>query len=140
MRHVSELISAFLDGELTLVETRQLNAHLGSCGQCAAELEETQRVRAAIRSLPVLELPVGLVPEADVEVVPLHRHRGLWLGAAAATVAAVIALAALLTPPPESTLTMEDLGSRFGARASLDPAFGPAKLVTLDFEPQVVDR
>jgi anti-sigma factor RsiW len=138
--HPSELISAYLDGELSREEARRLTVHMASCGRCAVEMEETQQVRAAIRSLPILDLPAGLVPEADAEVVPLHRHRGVWVGAAAAVVAAVIAIAALLAPPPGSSLTVEDLSSRFGARVSLDPVFGPAKVVTLDYEPQLVDE
>ena len=140
MRHQSELISAYLDGELTTDEDRKLMAHLGTCGQCTAELQEIQRVRAAIRSLPVLDLPRGLVPDADAEVIPLHRHRGFWVGAAAAAVAAVIAITALLTPPPQPALTMEDLSSRFGARASLDPAFGPTKVVTLTLSGSELDE
>ena len=140
MKHQAELISAYLDGELTNEETRKLMAHLGNCGRCAAELQDIQRVRAAIRSLPVLELPPGLVPEADAEVVPLHRHRGFWVGAAAAVVAAVIAITAMLTPPPEPSLTMEDLSSRFGARASLDPAFSPTKVVTLTYSASELDE
>lgn len=128
MTHPSELISAYLDGELTDREMTSLTDHLASCGRCSAELEDMQRVRTAIRSLPVLELPRGIVPEADPVVVPLRRNKGLWAGVAAAVVAAVIAVAALVTPPPGS-LSVEDLNSRFGARASLDPAFGPAKIV-----------
>lgn len=128
MTHPSELISAYLDGELHDGELTTLTEHLGSCGKCAAELEELQRVRTAIRSLPVVELPEAVVPGADVEVVPLHRNKGVWVGAAAAVAAAVIAIAALVTPPPES-VSVDDLNSRFGARASLDPAFGPAKVV-----------
>lgn len=140
MKHPSESISAYLDGELSAVETKKLVAHLGNCGQCAVELEDTQRVRAAIRSLPVLELPAGLVPESDAEVIPLRRHRGFWVGAAAAVAAAVIAFAAMLTPSPQPELTMEDLSSRFGARASLDPAFGPSKVVTLNFSGSELDE
>ncbi|MFZ0015017.1 MAG: zf-HC2 domain-containing protein [Acidimicrobiia bacterium] len=128
MNHPSELISAFLDGELHGAELSGLLDHLAACGKCAAEMEDLQRVRTAIRSLPVLELPVGVVPEADRVVVPLHKNKGVWVGAAAAVVAIVIAVAALVTPPPGS-VSVNDLTSRFGARASLDPAFGPAKLV-----------
>lgn len=128
MSHPSELISAYLDGELHDSESSQLVDHLGSCGRCSAELEEMQRVRSAVRSLPVLELPIGIVPEADPVVVPLRRHKGMWAGVAAAVVAAVIAIAAIVTPEPGS-LTIEEMNSRFGARASLDPAFGPAKVV-----------
>jgi len=126
--HPSELISAYLDGELHGAELKSLLDHLAGCGRCSVDLEELQRVRSAIRSLPVLELPEGVVPEADADVVPIHRNRGLWVGAAAAVVALVIAVAALVTPAPEP-VSLEDLTSRFGARATLDPAFNPAKVV-----------
>jgi anti-sigma factor RsiW len=128
MIHPSEQISAYLDGELQGAELSQFLDHLGGCGKCSAELEEIQDVRRAVRSLPVLELPVGIVPEADPVVVPLRRNKGVWVAAAAAIVALVIAIAALVTPPAGS-VSIADLNSRFGARASLDPAFGPAKIV-----------
>jgi anti-sigma factor RsiW len=128
MTHPSELMSAYLDGELHGAELNELLAHLASCGKCTAEMEEIQQVRTAVRSLPVLDLPAGVVPEADPVVVPLSRNKGLWAGVAAAVLIAVIAVAALVTPPPGS-VSVDDLNSRFGARASLDPAFGPAKVV-----------
>ncbi len=131
MTHPSELLSAYLDGELTQSEIRQLLDHMSRCGACAGDLERMQRVRSAVRSLPVLELPPGLLGDAEPVVVPLHRNRGLWVGAAAAVVAIVVTLAALLTPPP-SALSVDDLNSRFGARVSLDPAFGPAKVMVPD--------
>lgn len=128
MTHPSELISAYLDGELHGSELRELLDHLGGCGRCSAELAEIQEVRTSVRSLPVLELPLGVVLEADPVVVPIRRNKGFWAGVAAAAVIAVIAIAALITPPPGS-VSMDDLNSRFGARVSLDPAFGPAKVV-----------
>lgn len=131
MTHPAELISAYLDGELSRVEIEQLRSHLDVCGRCASELEDLQAVRASVRSLPLLELPSGLVPEAEAEVVPLRRNRGFLVGAAAAIVALVIAIAALVTPSTAS-VSLEDLNSRYGARASLDPAFGPAKVVFPD--------
>ncbi|HET9203403.1 MAG TPA: zf-HC2 domain-containing protein [Acidimicrobiia bacterium] len=133
MSHAGDLISAYLDGELTRPEIEQLKAHLSSCGRCAAEIQEVQLVRSAVRSLPMLELPAGLVPEADAEMVPLRRNKGFWVGAAAAVVALVIAVAALVTPSSPS-IAIDELNSRYGARASLDPAFGPAKVVVPDLE------
>jgi len=131
--HPSEMISAYLDGELDDRERSDLMRHLAGCGRCSAELEDIQRVRAAVRSLPVLELPVGLVAEADPIVVPLRSHKGLWAGVAAAVVAIVVAVAALVTPPADA-YTVDDLNSRYGARSSLDPAFGPAKVVVPSVE------
>lgn len=131
MSHPSEMISAYLDGELSRPEVAQLLEHMSSCGKCAADLEALQRVRTSVRSLPLIELPPGLIGDAEREVVPLRRNRGFWMGAAAAVVIAVIAIAALITPAP-SSLSVEDLNSRFGARVSLDPAFGPAKVAVPD--------
>lgn len=128
MSHPSELISAYLDGELHGRELHGLLDHLGGCGRCSADLEEMQRVRSAVRSLPVLELPEGIAPDGDTTVVPLHRNKGIWVGAAAAVVVAVIAIATMLAPSP-GTVSVNDLNSHFGARVSLDPAFGPAKVV-----------
>ncbi len=128
MTHPSEQISAYLDGELHGKELNGLLEHLSGCGRCSAEMEEIQNVRAAVRSLPVLELPDGVVPDADAAVLPMRRNRGLWVGAAAAMVALVIAVAAIVTPPP-TAVSVDDLSSRFGARVSLDPAFSPAKVV-----------
>lgn len=133
MTHPTEMISAYLDGELSLEERSGFLEHLSSCGMCSAEVGEVQRVRSAVRSLPVVELPEGVLVGLDVgaEMIPLHRHRGVWIGAAAAVIALVIAVAALVTPPPDS-VSVDELSSRFGARASLDPAFGPAKVIVPD--------
>lgn len=134
MTHPTESISAYLDGELSAAERAELMAHLSSCGQCAVDLEGIQRVRAAVRSLPVVEVPDGLFGDVDMDadIVPLHRNKGVWMGAAAAVIALVIAVAALFTPQPAS-VSVDDLSSRFGARVSLDPAFGPAKVVVPPF-------
>ena len=131
MSHPHEMISAYLDGELTRAEASELFTHFGSCGKCVAEMEGMQKVRTAIRSLPLIELPPGLLGDAEPVVVPLRKNRGFLVGAAAAGVAVVIAVATLLTPTP-SALSVDDLNSRFGARVSLDPAFGPAKVVVPD--------
>jgi len=131
LSHPYEMISAYLDGELTQAEASELFTHLGTCGKCVAEMEAMQRVRTAVRSLPLIELPTGLLGEAEPVVVPLHKNRGFLVGAAAAGVAIVIAVATMLSPSP-SALSVDDLNSRFGARVSLDPAFGPAKVVVPD--------
>ena len=127
MTHPTEQISAYLDGELHGHELTQLMDHLSRCGNCTAELEQMQFVRSAVRSLPVLELPAGLVSEADPVVVALPRHKGMWAGVAAAVVIAAIALAAIVTPPADE-VDLQRLNSLVGARSTLDPAFGPAKV------------
>lgn len=129
MKHPSTLISAFLDGEITTVESAELHGHLAACGKCSAELQDVQRVRAAIRSLPVLDLPSGLLHEGEPNVVPLRRHRYVWAGAAA-VVAVVLAISTLFSPP-EPTTNYDDLVRTYSARSSLDPAFGAGKVLPL---------
>ncbi len=131
MRHPGELISAYLDGELHGEEARELFKHLGSCGKCSEEMHQIQDVRAAVRSLPILEVPEGLTPTRSADVVPIHRNRGVLVGAAAAIAIFIIAIAALVTPAP-ATISVDELNSRFAARVSLDPAFGPAKVILPD--------
>ncbi len=36
--------------------------------------------------------------------------------------------------PPAPSVSVDDLSSRFGARVTLDPAFGPAKVVVPQLE------
>jgi anti-sigma factor RsiW len=127
LRHAGESISAYLDGELHGAELNALMRHLAECGACTLEMEEVQSVRAAVRSLPVVEVPDDLMPEVDAEVVHMRR-RGAWVGAAAAAVAVVLALVTILTPQP-AAISIDELNSRFAARVSLDPAFGPAKVI-----------
>lgn len=122
-QHPSELISAYLDGELTFEEQVRLQDHLASCGRCAADLETMQTVRTAIRSLPVLDLPAGVMPTSDGVVVPMRRQRGLWVGVAAAVIVAVITIAALVTPG-RASVSIDELNSHYGARASYEPASG----------------
>jgi anti-sigma factor RsiW len=129
--HPDELISAYLDGELHGTELHGLLRHLGGCGRCASELDHVQVVRAAVRSLPVLEVPDGLVSALDAEVIPFRKRRGLLAGAAAAAVAIVITLASLASDG-RPMVSVEDLNSRLAARVSLDPAFGPAKVIAPD--------
>ena len=129
--HPDELISAYLDGELHGTELQGLLRHLGACGRCASELDQVQRVRAAVRSLPVLEVPDGLVPALDAQVIPFRSRRGLQAAAAAAAVAIVLTFATLASDG-QPTVSVEDLNSRLAARISLDPAFGPAKVIPPD--------
>jgi len=128
VRHSSELISVYLDGEASVAERLSLHEHLAECEKCRRELDELQYVRTAVRSLRVLDLPLGVIPESGAVATPLRRNRGFLVGVAAAAAALVIAAAALLTPPP-ATVSVEDLSSRFGARVSSDPAFSPVKVV-----------
>ena len=56
--HVQEQLSAYLDDALPALERRAVEAHLGSCAECASHLEDLARIDEAVRTLPA-EPPEG---------------------------------------------------------------------------------
>ncbi len=89
MSHPGDLLSAYLDDELPDEERQAVALHLESCPDCRDELTSIQTAAVALRSLPVVESPPGLVPTR----APWHRRRR-WqaLGATAAGALAAGAL------------------------------------------------
>jgi anti-sigma factor RsiW len=126
MTHPDELLSTFLDGELTAAERRKVLTHVAGCEECRAELEELAAVRARIRALPMLDVSSELLGLRPGRPTPSHRRR-IWVGAAAAVAAAVVALATLTAPDATLSVTIGDLVTPLNARASLDQTFSPAK-------------
>ena len=125
MNHPGELLSAWLDGELTAPEVDRLGAHLAGCGACRRELDDLSLARSAIRGLPLIDAPYGLIPAA--EVVPLARRRLAWAGAAAAALAAVIVGSSVMAQPQPVAFDATELQAVFVARSSADDSFRPAK-------------
>lgn len=56
-RHPGDLLSAWLDGELTSNEQVAVAAHLQDCPACSAERDEIAAGRAMLRGLPLLLVP-----------------------------------------------------------------------------------
>ena len=88
MTHRPEILSAMLDGELTETETQWVSDHLSGCGQCKIELEDLSGARAAVRSLPMLDVPEDVAPAED-RVVPLWPRRVLVAALSVAALAVV---------------------------------------------------
>jgi len=59
--HPGDLLSAWLDGELDPAEAAAVAAHVEACLACAAEREEVEAGRAAVRGLPSLGPPAGVL-------------------------------------------------------------------------------
>lgn len=128
MTHPSELLSAFLDGEVTEEEQNRVVEHLAVCGSCGDELEDLHAARTAVRSLLVLEMPAGLVPseEGMAEVLSLPRRPPVWVAAAAAAILALfIGIATILAPPTTLEVRLDQLSDQYGARTSMEPAITP---------------
>jgi anti-sigma factor RsiW len=128
LSHLDELLSVYLDGETTPAESIRVNRHLADCEACRRRLSDVNMARAALRALPMLELPPNLV--AEEKVVPLVRRRSVWMGAAAAVVTVVITVATLVTSPSEP-LNLIDVSRQIGARASLDAGSASLKVLPL---------
>lgn len=119
--HLTEELSAYLDGELATIEMPMVVAHLDACAECRAELGDLDRSRTAVRALPGLEPPVFL----DVERAKAERkRRTVWpaaavlTGVAAATLAFTIGFGGGGTQP--ASIDLADLQSRHAAVASVD--------------------
>ncbi len=57
-----ELLSAYIDNELSPAETAQVETHLGACEICQAEFEELRGVSSLVRQLPIY------LPKRTIEV------------------------------------------------------------------------
>jgi anti-sigma factor RsiW len=69
-RQAVDLMSDYLDGQLTAHDRDRLEAHLGECPHCTEYLEQ---LRATIAALGHAE-PDDLAPEALGELVDLYRR------------------------------------------------------------------
>jgi anti-sigma factor RsiW len=104
----TDKLSDYLDGELSADERRAVDAHLKTCAECAAVLDDLERIVARAQGIadtvrpPSADLWPGVASriEASRRVVPLSRRRAAkserrisftlpQLAAAAALVAAV---------------------------------------------------
>jgi anti-sigma factor RsiW len=108
-----DMLSAYLDGELTDAEHAAVDAQLEASAEWRAELAEVRAARDALRGLPTRDAPAGFWDSVhahvaasddddgvadDDSVVPITaarshpRRRWAWVAASAAAVAAVVAI------------------------------------------------
>jgi anti-sigma factor RsiW len=114
--HLGDLLSALLDGELDAAGRRRAGAHLAECEPCRIELSRVDSARMALRGLPVLEAPTGVIPRG-------RRPRLLspaWGTAVAAAAALVVGLA-VGPGTPDATVPIDTLGDQHNARVVGDP-------------------
>lgn len=60
---IGELLSAYLDGELREGELDLVVTHLTDCLECIAEFHDLKEARAAVRVMPILQVPDRLMPQ-----------------------------------------------------------------------------
>jgi anti-sigma factor RsiW len=104
--HLSDLLSAYVDGALSPQQTAEVAAHLAVCDRCRAVMNDLRAVRAVLRSMPQPSPHPSLLPRtlARLEV---RKGRGAtaprWrIAVAVAMGGAVLALLWPLAPAPSA--------------------------------------
>lgn len=85
--HVLDILSAYLDNELSEIRRQKVEAHLDECILCRSEYEGLQRISSLLRSAPAPEFtPADLfaarvalqLPREAAAVKPTKRASLLW--------------------------------------------------------------
>ena len=114
MTHVLDLLSAHLDGELTPAEQVVVTEHLAGCETCRDEADGIAAVRDAVRSLPLLDPPIPLLPSV--------RRPRRWITAAASVAAGALAVGLALGPgEPASGFDLDSMAGQHTTRLGVDP-------------------
>jgi negative regulator of sigma E activity len=136
-----EMLSAYLDDELTAAERVAVETRLVESAEWRAELEEVRAARAAVRNLALRDAPAGFwdavlahVEAVDVvavagdrkdtpaAVVPLTerrpRRRIAWFAAAAAAVAGIVVAVIAVPHRSEVTPNVTAVVAQHGAQGS----------------------
>lgn len=71
----NEILSAYLDGELTPAERVVLLQHLASCPACRAALDEYRAIGSRIRALPPVQAPESLTASVYMHTVDAPPRR-----------------------------------------------------------------
>ena len=122
--HPIDLLSAFLDEELTGVELEELTSHLADCLDCRAELDSLAGVRSQVRGLPVVDPLPGVIEVGRTVVPTVPRWRRALVSAAAAAVVVVVVGAGVGSNGRRAVpLQLEQAIDQHVARASVDSGF-----------------
>ena len=128
---VEDELTAYVDGELSVVEAARVRTHLGSCADCRATETLLRRTLAELATLPAFEPSVGLRRRvlSEVEALPrpwLDRLRAWFRPTVLAPVAGVafvgaVALLAVGRATPTRNVAVER-GDRARGRRELRSA------------------
>lgn len=72
---VKELISAYIDGEVTEIEKISVEQHLGDCSECRKEYEFTLKMLDALKEIPDEDLPQGFSDDLHKRLEAVSREQ-----------------------------------------------------------------
>lgn len=82
-RQVENLMSAYVDGELTGEQMLAIRRHLGTCSDCAEEHQSVLLTKRAVGSLitmrPRRDFVADILTQLDEVAVPKHQRLTDWL-------------------------------------------------------------
>ncbi len=124
--HVNvELLSAFLDGQVSQAERGLVEAHLSGCAVCREELESLRRTVALVQALPRVRVPRAFTL-SEAMVGRRHGAAGMsWLGGLARGLGAVAAVALVVVLA--STLLRQPMAVPMPQMARSAPTAAPAE-------------
>jgi anti-sigma factor RsiW len=96
--HVTEILSAYIDGTLEDAERGSVRAHLEGCDTCRAEHAEIVATRAMLRAVPAMQAPRAftLTPEMARKVRPPSLFERIFVPSNAPRMATASVLSFLL--------------------------------------------
>ena len=71
--HVDELLSGYIDGELTQQDSQRVALHCETCAECQAELAALSALRERVAAAPLA--PPQYPPHPQSQIVRQHRRR-----------------------------------------------------------------
>lgn len=118
--HVGELLSGYIDGELTQQQRQSVEVHCGDCSACSDELDELSALRADIGAATLSQYGEDTWRETmNDTTVQASRGIGWLLLAGGILVCAGIAVIAFLTDPAIELRAKIIAGAVYGGIALL---------------------
>jgi Putative zinc-finger len=135
-RRAGDLLSPYLDGELTPSHATALEAHLAGCDSCRAELADLQRALTVLQTPLPLVQPVGMLAEfksrletAPRRPFPFFRPPALWLAPAGAVAAALLVAVVFYQTHGPAARPGGSVATSDRRMASVPPAGSPQDLL-----------
>ncbi|SRR5579884_334173 len=131
--HVSELLSPYVDGQVSPEERRRVEEHAASCAECAAELADLRALKAALSQLPQRAVPrsFAIGPRA-LRPAALSGTVGGFVRALSSVAAALVVVAvgvslAIQGLPRQSSVAAPALETASAAARAAAPAAATAQ-------------